>query len=378
VFTGVTFFDADSLITGTTPLYVAAGSGGSGGGKGGAGGAISSLVAQNAPTDTGSPLAYTHLGAAEIYAGHGGDGGNGDGGAGGSLSGLSVGANDYIYAIAGNGGNGGVAAATLAKGGVGGVVSNSTLALVQSSAGYAGLIVTAGNGGNGRSIGGAGGALSALTVNLPYAPSGLGAILTAGDGGSASNAGATGGKGGDVTGVSNTKDIHSAISLIEAGNGGDALAGKGGNGGNVSNIRVSGFIGRVLNDMTALGAFDPLGVGSAFGATVHTQLVSGIGSAQGLFVGRAGAGQTAGLAGSVTTVQAEAISAIGAAVNSSGVFALAEKVTGVKASFIGYDANGNGSFDSGNPGATRPVDGFILAKALSLVTGSRTGFVFNS
>jgi hypothetical protein len=50
----------------------------------------------------------------------------------------------------------------------------------------------------------------------------------------------------------------------------------------------------------------------------------------------------------------------------------------VKASFIGYDANGNGSFDSGNPGATRPVDGFILAKALSLVTGSRTGFVFNS
>ncbi len=369
-FTGVTNFDKDSTLFGSTPLILTAGDGGSGGLKGGAGGGVATLVAQNAPSSRGLPLSFTHLGAAEIYAGNGGDGGSSDGGAGGTLTGLTIGTNADLYVVAGNGGNGGTGITS--KGGAGGAVSKSTLAMVSAPQNSAGLIATAGNGGSGSAAGGAGGALATLTVNLPYASNGLGAVLTAGDGGSASASGALGGKGGDVIGITNSKDIFSAISLIEAGNGGSSPAGKGGNGGNVATIRVSGFIGRVLNESptlgtTVLGAFDPLGTPSSFAAAIHTDLVAGTGMAQGLFVGRAGTGATAGLAGSVTTVQAEAISAIGAAVNSSGIFALAEKVANVKASFIGYDVNHDGLFDSGNPGATQPVDGFILAKALSLV-----------
>ena len=371
VFTGVADYDKDSHEFGDTPLFVQAGTGGAGGNKGGAGGNVLSIVAQNGPTDTGAFLSQTHLAAAEIYAGAGGDGGLSDGGTGGSVAGATVGANALLFTVAGNGGIGGLTGGTTAKGGAGGSVSKSTFALIDTPLGSAGLIATSGNGGGGRAAGGAGGALATITVNLPYAPLGLGAVLTAGDGGSASGTGALGGKGGDVTGITNSKDIHSAISLIEAGDGGNAAAGKGGFGGNVSSIRVAGFIGRVLNDMTALGSFDALGTAGAFGAAVHTNLVAGKGIAQGIFVGRAGTGATAGLAGSVSKVQAEAISAIGASVDAMGVFALAEKVTDVRASFIGYDVDHDGAFDAGE-------DGFILAKALSLVTGSKPAFVFTS
>jgi hypothetical protein len=382
-FTGVTYFDKDSPLIGNTPLYVAAGAGGSGGNKGGAGGSIAGLTAQNGPGEKGSRISSTHLTAAEIYAGDGGDAGLSDGGAGGSISGLLVGASRLVVANAGHGGNGGMTGGTIAKGGAGGSLTRSTLGLV-----YApdfevaptirqGLITSAGNGGSGVALGGAGGAIASVTAYLPLAVDGLGAIFTAGDGGTASGAGATGGKGGDITGITNGKDVHSAISLIEAGNGGNAAVGKGGAGGNVSSIRVAGFIGRVLTDATKLGAFDAYGIPSLLAAPINTNLVAGAGIAQGLFVGRGGTGATAGLAGSVLNVQAEAISAIGAAVDSMGVFALAEKVTSVKASFIGYDVNGNNAFDAGNPSVTRPTDGFILAKALSLVTGSRTGFVFS-
>ena len=371
VLTGVTSFDKDSPLDGNTPLVVRAGNGGTGGNKGGAGGGISSLIAQNAPAAGGAFLDRTHLLSAEIYAGNGGDGGNSDGGAGGSGTGLTVGVREYLFTTAGNGGNGGVAAGTIAKGGIGGSISKSTLAIVYSPIGFAGLISTAGNGGSGRAAGGAGGALATLTINIPFAPLGIGAVLTAGDGGAAIGTGGLGGKGGDVIGITNSKDIHGSVSLIEAGNGGNSAAGKGGNGGNVSSIKIAGFIGRVLDNATPLGAFDALGGGSVFGAPIHTNIVAGKGMAQGLFVGRAGTGATAGLAGSVSKVQAEAIAAIGAATDASGVFALAEKVSDVKASFIGYDVDGDSAFDAG-------VDGFILAKALSLVTGSRPGFIFNS
>jgi hypothetical protein len=377
-FTGVTFYDKDSALAGENPLEVTAGNGGNGGNKGGAGGGVSTLVAQNAPAIGDLPLQRSHLASASVISGNGGNGGNSDGGAGGTIAKLTIGADDFIYAVAGDGGSGGLLGGTTAKGGAGGAVTGSTLALINTPIGFAGLIATGGNGGNGRALGGAGGALSALSVNLPLAPLGLGAVLTAGEGGSASGTGAVGGKGGDITGITNTKDIHSAISLIEAGNGGNAPAGKGGAGGNVSAIRVSGFIGRVLDNATPLGAFDTLGAVTAFGAPVRTEFVAGLGMAQGIFSGRAGSGATAGIAGSVKTVQAEAIAAIGAAVDSSGLFGLAELVSGVKASFIGYDADGDNAFDSGNPGTSAPVDGFILAKALSLVTGSRTGFVFNT
>ena len=371
VLTGVTSYDKDSLLAGNTPLVVWAGNGGTGGNKGGAGGGVSSLIAQNGPASGAARLDGTHLQSAEIYAGNGGDGGNSDGGAGGITTGLSVGVRDYVFTTAGNGGNGGVASGATAKGGIGGSISKSTLAIVYSPIGFAGLISTAGNGGIGRAAGGAGGGLAALTINIPFAPLGIGAVLTAGDGGAAIGTGGLGGKGGDVIGITNSKDIHGSVSLIEAGNGGNSAAGKGGNGGNVSSIKIAGFIGRVLDNATPLGAFDALGTASVFGAPVHTNLVVGKGMAQGLFVGRAGTGVTAGLAGSVSKVQAEAIAAIGAATDASGVFALAEKVSDVKASFIGYDVDGDSAFDAG-------VDGFILAKALSLVTGSRPGFIFNS
>lgn len=383
-FTGVTYFDKDATLVGNTPLVVVAGTGGTGGNKGGAGGNIASLIAQNAPGTNGSRISSTHLSGAELYAGKGGDGGLSDGGAGGSISGLLVGASRLVVAVSGDGGKGGVAGGTTAKGGAGGAFSKSTLGLVSAPnfVGFPtisqGLIGTAGNGGSGVALGGAGGAISTVTAYFPLATLGLGAIFTAGDGGSASGTAAIGGKGGDVTGITNGKDVHSAISLIEAGDGGNAASGKGGAGGNVSSIRVSGFIGRVLNDTTKLGAFDSFGTPALLAAPVHTNLVAGTGIAQGIFVGRGGTGTTAGLAGSVTNVQAEAISAIGASVNSAGIFALAEKVTSVKAGFIGYDVDGDAAFDSGNPGTTQPTDGFILAKALSLVTGSRPAFVFTA
>ncbi len=377
-FIGLTYFDPDATIPVTnptgTPLRIVSGNGGSGSIKGGAGGSVTAVTANNsefgepgASVDGGVTLVgRTMLGGAEFYSGNGGAGVTGDGGKGGDVTGLHLGVEaGLLYAVAGNGGVG-------LKGGAGGAVKSSTLATVSSVFDNA-IFVIAGNGGNGVAAGGGGGVLMGLNFNAP--PGKLDAmgvqttlgepiVLFSGIGGSASGAGGKGGAGGDINGVSLTKDIFSSISAITAGSGGDATGagGFGGKGGSVLNVRTVGFIGKPTDGTTKLGAFNEL---------LHEQ---------GLFVGRGGAGTTAGVNGSVTGVLARQISAIGATLRGSGVFGAAEKVSNVKADLIGYDVDNDGVFDgaTASPGTGLPVDGFLLAKVLSSVTGSRAAFTFTA
>lgn len=378
-FVGISRFDPDVLVAppnnaNLTPLRVTSGSGGNGSVKGGAGGGVSGLVANNArfgELDSSSDSAAIFIGTtllegAEFYGGNGGTGGTGEGGKGGEISGLSLGVQfGLLYAIAGDGGAG-------AKGGAGGAVKSSTLATVSSVFDNA-IVVDAGDGGNGITAGGVGGALSGLTFNAPtgrldntgvQTTLGEPIVLFAGNGGTASGAASKGGAGGDVNGIALTKDIFSSISAIIAGNGGDSngAGGFGGKGGNVLNVRTVGFIGKPTDGVTKLGAFNELD---------HEQ---------GLFVGRGGAGTTAGVNGSVTGVVARQISAIGAAANASGIFGAAEKVSNVKADLIGYDVDGLGTYDgaTASPGTGKPLDGFLLAKVVSSVTGNRAAFTFTS
>jgi hypothetical protein len=394
---GLTTFDEDLATPGNperVPLLVNAGDGGNGTVKGGAGGNVDGIKACNGIGKSGALINHTHLTGAIVKAGNGGNGGTGDGGKGGDIIRNQLGTESNfrnllggrMIIIAGNGGDGGTTgglAAARAKGGAGGGVLNSILSVADFSATLidGGLLITAGRGGAGVAAGGLGGALNGIYVDTPQTIYGAPAVLTAGDGGAASATNGVGGKGGDVMNINSLKDLNSAISLLEAGNGGDATAGKGGAGGNASNIRVSGYLGRPAVWDGRLGAFDPVGVVGGFQGAPSTELAHGL--AQGLFVGRGGNGVTAGLAGSVSNVAAAQIAAIAAAVDASGHFGVATKVSNVKALLIGYDVNGNTTMDytgatpgTPSPSNSVPKDGFILAAALAQVTGTRTGFVF--
>jgi len=372
---GITTFDPDAILPVSNPegipFIATAGNGGNGTLKGGIGGSVTSLKLPNAPTASGLPLTTTHITGVSLFAGSGGQGGTSDGGKGGDISGILLGVEGQrIIAVAGDGGAGGTSGGTVAKGGVGGGILSSTFGLVDfdGNAFDSGLLLSSGNGGSGVKSGGVGGALSGLTVNVSASTSGAPAILTAGDGGAASGSGGIGGKGGDVTGVTNSKDIFGIVSLIEAGNGGAAPSGKGGAGGNVVNTKISGFVGR-----PTIGVFDPDGaIVGAYAGVPKTELTNGL--AQGLFVGRGGTGATVGLAGYIKGVSASAIGAVAAAVNSSGLFAAASSVTSLKTDFIGYDLDDDGVFNStvGNnsPGTTIPIDGFIMAVTTKDVTGT--------
>lgn len=379
-FTGLTKFDPDATTPvdnpTRTPLRITSGNGGNGSLKGGAGGGLTGVTAHNPrfgePSVDGEEasiilISQTLLQGAEFYSGSGGNGGTADGGKGGDIAGLSLGVQyGLLYAIAGDGGNGGT------KGGAGGAVKSSTLATVSTIFDNA-IIVAAGDGGDGVAAGGVGGALNGLNFNAPpgklnllgvQTTLGEPIVLFAGHGGDASGVGSKGGAGGDVNGITHTKDIFSSISSIIAGNGGDSngAGGFGGRGGNVLNVRTVGFIGKPTDGVTKHGAFDELG------------------NAQGLFVGRGGAGTTAGVNGSVTNVVARQIAAIGAAADAGGIFGAAEKVSNVKADLIGYDVDGLGTFDgaTASPGTGKPLDGFLLAKVLSSVTGNRAAFTLTA
>ena len=301
-----------------------------------------------------------------MAAGDGGKGafgaasdGTGNGGAGGSITKSRVAVQDIGLTVSsGNGGS--TNGVGKSKAGAGGSIESSYFGTVDST-----LLVMAGAGGTGESFGGAGGKLNNLSINMPSLVGDVSAALIAGPGGVASATGAVGGKGGDITNITQTKDLNSSIDLIAAGAGGDAVNGKGGAGGNVSGIKTVGYIGN-----PSLGAFEPLG---AFGAPFPLP--------QGLFAGAGGAGSTAsaaGLAGSVSNVQARGIATI-AALTSFGPggfeFAAATKVSNVTAGIIAYDVDGNHVFDTESgpgidPTAATPIDGFVLAKALSGVKAS--------
>ncbi len=354
---GITEWDPDSNNT-TEAFRAFAGVGGDGTLKGGAGGSISGITLQNSPFANGSSITRTHLTAATIVGGEGGNGGTSDGGAGGSVSKLLVGIQDgALQVVAGDGGSGGATG----RGGVGGAVSASTLGVVKTSAAR-GLFVSGGDGGAGTLGGGAGGGISALQVSAPQSTNGISATLYAGNGGAANSVTGFGGVGGSISGIAQTKDVNSSINVIAAGVGGDNALGKAGAGGNVSSIKTVGFIGRPSDGTNRLGVFDQLDVGGGNFLTIP----------QGVFAGQGGQGVVDGANGSVTSVVARQIGAIAAYNSSTGAFSAAAKVVSVKAGLIGFDPDADGVFDStvpsASPSAQTPIDGFILATAISQVT----------
>ncbi|MEA3187100.1 MAG: hypothetical protein QOD99_930 [Chthoniobacter sp.] len=355
---GLTISDFD-FASPDAPLTIKSGTGGAGATKGGNGGFITNVITGNSPASTGDSIAGNELLGANLVAGNGGDGGSSDGGSGGGISTLSIGV-DFgpIVVQSGSGGAGGISAgATTGKGGAAGSVGGALLGSANS-----GLFVFAGLGGDGITGGGAGGSIASININAPQDAAADSAVFAAGDGGKATGNGPLagkgylGGKGGDVTGITQQKDLNSAINLIEAGNGGASPGtfGVGGAGGSVSKVQTVGLIGIASDSSTRFGVFDANGNG------------------QGIFSGRGGAGPAQdGTAGAVSAVTARQIAAISATADANGVFALASKVFGIKADLIGYDVNGNGSFNSSSgtasPSGAKPVDGFILASAIASI-----------
>ncbi|MES2570892.1 MAG: hypothetical protein V4710_12670, partial [Verrucomicrobiota bacterium] len=335
---GVTYYDPDIKVLPAEnpeliPLRITAGAGGGASTKGGLGGSITSLVAKNALVAENTVLTFNELAGARLIAG---DGGAGTllGAKGGDVSKITIGTYFDLFVQSGSGGAGGVAGV----GGAGGLLGNSTFGSVT-----AGLHLESGHGGGGGKTGGTGGAITALQVNTPDIST-ISEVyeisrIIAGHGGDASAAAGRAGSGGSISRVFQSKDINSAINLIEAGNGGAAPTGVGGKGGSISSISTKGFIGSPTDGGVRLGIFDQ------------------IDEAQGLFVGRGGAGTVAGIAGTVSSVSARQIAAIAASIDASGNFAPASRVSGVTAEVIGYDINRNGALDTG--------DGFLWADALS-------------
>jgi hypothetical protein len=378
---GITGFDPDGPASILQPLEVVAGDGGGGKTLGGVGGSIKNLQNRNSLAANGAFITGNHLSGAELIAGDGGGASAGNGGAGGSILNSSIGVSGTgataapsglgrgLFALAGAGGTG--AGTAKAKGGAGGAVSGGTYGLVDGYGSNAVVYKLAGGaGGTGAAVGGAGGALTGVAVNIHQqtdsAQTGdLGgvSILAAGNGGIATDALGKGGKGGSVSKVSQLKDINSILTAIYAGNGGDAATGTGGLGGSVTSVKTAGFIGQPSDSSTGgtdgYGVFHPSGI------------------PQGLFVGRGGAGTVVGKAGSVSSVSARQIAAIAAISATANQFVAAEKVSGVKADVIGYDADHDGNFDGVSPVTGIPIDGFIFAKTITGVTGTHTNFIFD-
>lgn len=398
----LTGYDTFSVFLGDPGLVVLAGDGGDGNAAGGAGGRISNVSASNGLA-LGNVVRATWLMDAEIVAGDGGTGGSGVGGAGGSLTNIRVGvaAKEFIDQVLGDAvlfggtitataGSGGDSVAS--RGGAGGSVTGSVLAAAQVAAGLGApvtsLEIRAGHGGNGLLAGGLGGAITTLNLQTPAQDARpvldlpgattpkqgniYGAILVAGNGGNATSASdirAIGGAGGNISGITQSKDINSFLSQLQAGRGGDSNAGIGGNGGSVTTVRTPGFIGRPFDASAArIGVFDD-------------------GLPQGVFAGLGGAGGVSdGLVGTVANIVARQISAIGAGADvaaNTGLFTAARSVANVRADLIGYDVNNNGIFEGpGSPSGTVPVDGFIIGTTVSgIVTANPTrtaAFTFNS
>ncbi|MEA3207768.1 MAG: hypothetical protein QOE70_825 [Chthoniobacter sp.] len=370
---GITGFDLNAVATGENPnqipLFVVAGDGGDGSVRGGAGGAILGLTAQNAKLGESTVLATTELLGASLSSGKGGDGTASDGGKGGDISRVLAGVFAAPLVITtGKGGDGGTAgdeSAIKAKGGAGGYLTSSTLGAVVTGFNI-GVLVQLGAGGDGQAAGGVGGSVNLLTLNTPQNMLSNSAMLFAGHGGAAAATGGLGGKGGSITGISQAKDLNSAISLLQAGNGGDASDGIAGAGGDVSGVKTAGFIGKPTDGTKNLGVFDNFG------------------SEQGVFSGRGGAGLTDGIAGAVSNITARQIAAIAAAYDApTDTFGIASKVSNVTADVIGFEVVRDNIFTDNHggglsPSATSGRDGFILAAAIEGVNKLRAGFWFTT
>lgn len=383
--TGVSFYDANSPSYRNAALTVTAGAGGDGATVGGDGGSVVNVGSQNALLGDGSVLNTNELASAAITAGKGGVGHNGAGGIGGNvlqadvsvqrtstLLSNTLGVLNFlitggdVQVTAGDGGN-----SASAVGGAGGSVKSSTLASVQGSLDSGlGVLVRGGHGGDGAAGGGAGGQVATLQINSPSAPSVFGAAIFGGDGGAALGGG-VGGDGGKIKDVTQTKDVNSSINIILAGSGG---AGNG-VGGSVSKINTVGFIGAPNSSgpldaagnedttkETRLGAFNT----SVYAPEIAAMFPGGM-IPQGVFAGRGEGGN-----GSVKTVTARQIAAIGAAPDVNGLFAVASIVSGIHADLIGFDemTGTTDTFDSSaaghvSPSTAVPIDGFILAAAVS-------------
>jgi hypothetical protein len=395
---GISHFDPDGADAqaGGTALVITSGYGGAGATKGGVGGMISAINSENAQfveagSGTGTTsattsvtsynLTGTQLTSASVTSGYGGAGGTGAGGAGGSISNLSIGVagfaqNSYLESSAlpatggqltissGYGGAGGAAG----KGGAAGSITNSTVGDVDAFEIY-GLLLQGGVGGAGGLGGGTGGGVTNIQLNSPQNPTpGSGAaydvmstIILGGDGGAATGSSSTGGVGGSISGITEAKDVNTAINLIQAGNGGGAVA-AGGLGGSVTGVNTVGLIGEASdNSGHTFGVFET----RADSAYFNTLFPAGV--PEGVFAGRGGTGTTAGLAGSVSSIHAAQIAAIGAASDSNGIFAAAQKIANITAESIGYDQNSNGLYDNSSgtnmnsPATDKPIDGFMFS-----------------
>jgi hypothetical protein len=400
---GLSHYDPDSADpnAGGTALVITSGYGGEGSTTGGAGGAITLINSENAQfvepsssTGTGTPvtgggntvinLTGTQLSSASITSGYGGKGDTGTGGTGGTISSLSVSVQGFyqdshlsvqapttgstqgpagggLAIISGAGGQGGA----IGRGGAAGSITSSTVGSTDAFDIY-GVMLQGGIGGQGGLGGGTGGNVSNIQLNSPENPISytggydvISSLILAGNGGAATGATAIGGTGGSISGITEAKDVNSAINLIQAGNGGNAVA-TGGLGGSVTSVNTVGLIGQASDNSVSFGVFQTQ-ADTAFFSTLFPE-----GIPQGVFAGEGGTGVTAGLAGSVYSIRAAQIAAIGAAANSSGYFGAAERVAGITAESIAYDLNGNGVYDnqSGNsaaPSAAVPIDGFLYS-----------------
>ncbi|MGA3171924.1 MAG: hypothetical protein ABSE62_13035, partial [Chthoniobacteraceae bacterium] len=211
----------------------------------------------------------------------------------------------------------------------------------------------------------------------------LSTLILAGNGGNATGPTAVGGIGGSIKGITESKDVNSTINILQAGNGGNAVK-TGGAGGSVSAVNTAGLIGQASDDWgNKFGVFQ-----TDLPPDPNFTTLFPYGSVpQGVFSGRGGTGATAGVNGSVTNITAADIDAIGAAMNSSGLFAPAAKVSNINAGFIAYDQNGNGLYDNQSgtnlnpPNLDVPIDGFIFSETTptGVVTADNTlleGFTF--
>ncbi len=363
---GLTGFNPNVAPSFDAPLVVQAGNGGNGVTVGGIGGSITGLEARNALFFDGAHISGTHLRGAMLVAGDGGNASGGNGGAGGSIGNTLIGVDGAgLLAYAGAGGDG--AGTAKAKGGAGGSINAGSYGFVGRSSGL-NYIVAGGDGGTGVAAGGLGGSVSGTNINIQQSTSGAGiSILSGGSGGDATGTGGVGGKGGDVKNVGHFKDLNSVITAIYAGTGGSAAQGIGGVGGGVSAIKVLGTIGQAADN--SLGGTDRYGVFNP--NLVEPDFPQGI--PQGIFAGRGGVGANAvkALAGSVTNVTARQIAAIAALSATPGLFVAANKVSGIKADVIGFDADRDGNFDGAtiDPRTGIPIDGFIVATTLGPITG---------
>jgi hypothetical protein len=318
-----------------------AGAGGDGNTKGGAGGAVSKagLLSESA--------------SAYLYAGNGGNSTTA-GGAGGSITSSTAFAFENITVLAGDG---------LASG-LGGSITTLTFGNESVSNGSVGNIVVAA--GDGSAVGTKAGVGGNLTSIVGFASTGIGATtqISAGNGGSIAGAGANGGSLSKIF-ITGGGAFNSVLT-IDAGNGGNALgATKAGNGGNVTDVAVNTLeAGTIFRRVAAGEGGDAAVVGGTGGnggtitkvnvggdIGVRSGEAFGFNTMGGLFAGSAGSGAKVGIAGSVTSVTANAISSIVA--GHSNVPQLAKLVDSIYLrSFVKTTTNagagGAGPFDNFN------------------------------